>query len=146
MYKRQAEQDTSILPIHRSMEDGEIYFFYNTSEEERSVTVTMQGDGAPFVLDTWTGEILPLANYTTDGSTVTTTITLAGNDAILFGIGSAFGTGYDVHAVDSNTAVTYQDGVLVAHIEQNGSYSVQTNDGKLYSEECTDVPASTPIH
>ena len=141
-----AEQDTSILPIHRSMEDGEIYFFYNTSEEEQSVTVTMQGDGAPFVLDTWTGEILPLANYTTDGSTVTTTITLAGNDAILFGIGSAFGTGYDVHAVDSNTAVTYQDGVLVAHIEQNGSYSVQTNDGKLYSEECTDVPASTPIH
>ncbi len=46
-----AEQDTSILPIHRSMEDGEIYFLYNTSEEEQSVTVTMQGDGAPFVLE-----------------------------------------------------------------------------------------------
>lgn len=140
-----AEADTAVLPIHRTMDNGELYFFYNSSEQETTFTVTMQGSGAPYQLNTWTGELVPLANYTTDGRSVTTTVTLTGNDAILFGIGPAFGDGYEVHATDSSVPVTYQDGRLTAQVSENGEFSVETNSGKSYRSSVSGLPSPIEI-
>lgn len=143
---QKAESDTAVLPIHRSMDGGEIYYFYNTSDQETTVTVTMQGDGAPYLLNTWTGEVIPLAEYTSDGKSVTTTVTLTGNDAVLFGIGAAFGSGEEVHATKSTVKLGYDNGTLTAKVDQNGPYLVTTNEGKVYTGNCTDLASPIEIN
>ena len=109
-----AQADSIILPIDRVMDGGNIYFLYNQSAEEATATVTLKGTGAPFLLNTWTGDIEPIAQYTTDGESVTMTITLDGNDAILLGIGEAFGKAPAAYAKDSTTKVVYENGGLIA--------------------------------
>ena len=141
-----AEAEPNILPIHRTMDGGEIYFLYNQSTEETTATVTMQGAGAPFLLNTWTGDIEPIAQYTTDGQSVTMTITLAGNDAILLGIGEAFGNAPDTYAKDSTTKVVYENGGLIARVSENGMYAVETSDGEAHSGTVNDLPDAITIN
>ncbi|MCI8497053.1 MAG: hypothetical protein HFE85_02220, partial [Clostridiales bacterium] len=141
-----ASAEANILPIHRVMNDGNIYFLYNQSEEETTATVTLKGEGAPFLLNSWTGDVEPIAQYTTDGESVTMTVTLAGRDAVLLGIGDAFGTAPAAYAKDSTAKVVYRDGNLVARISENGLYAVQTNDGKPHSGAVNDLPAAITIN
>ncbi len=141
-----AQSEANILPIHRVMDGGDIYFLYNQSEEESAVTVTLKGEETPFLLNTWTGEITPIAQYTTDGESVTMTITLAGRDAVLLGIGEAFGKAPAAYAKDSTTELTYKDGSLIARIGENGMYAVQTDDGEAHSGTVSDLPAAITIN
>lgn len=51
-----------------------------------AMNVTLEGTGYPFVLNAWSGEITPIAHYTTDGTHVTVAINLATDESMLVGI------------------------------------------------------------
>lgn len=48
--------------------------------------VTLEGTGQPFLLNAWSGEIKPIAHYTTDGKQVTISVNLAVDESMLIGI------------------------------------------------------------
>lgn len=50
----------SVKYIHRSLKDGEIYFFFNESDKAQSNTTTLSGKGQVQVWDAATGKISPL--------------------------------------------------------------------------------------
>lgn len=43
--------------------------------------------GTPFLLDAWTGEIMPLAVYQSNGSSTTVPVTISGNSSAIYGFG-----------------------------------------------------------
>jgi hypothetical protein len=72
----------SLKYIHRSLKDGEVYFFFNESNETQTRTVTLAGSGK--VVEIWdaaTGTIHPLDGATQSAGSVTVPMTLAGQEA-----------------------------------------------------------------
>ena len=123
MYKRQT--------LHRTDSEGaDYYFIYNANKEATTGTVTLQGTGVPYFLDAWTGEITPIAQYTTDGSSVTFEITLDKNDAHIYAIApdqQNFGTGLGVYATGSTAEdgeIVYDNGAAVYRSNTPGTAEV----------------------
>ena len=66
----------SLLSVHREDDTGALYWFFAPDDEDIQTTVTMQGHGAPYSVDLWSGQVTELINYTTDGDTVTLSLTV----------------------------------------------------------------------
>jgi hypothetical protein len=77
----------SIKYIHRSLKDGEVYFFFNESNETQTRTATLAGTGQVSVWDAATGTIHPLDSATQSADSVTVPLTLAGQEARFIVIG-----------------------------------------------------------
>ena len=66
--------------IHRSLKDGEVYFFFNESNETQPRTATLAGSGRAEVWDAASGKIQPLAGTKAGAGSVTVPLTLAGQE------------------------------------------------------------------
>ncbi|MGI5227568.1 glycosyl hydrolase [Actinoallomurus sp. CA-142502] len=71
----------AILDVRRQAGPTDYYYLYNQTNTATAQTLTLTGDGVPYKLDTWTGQITPITNYTSGHGTVTVPIQLNGNDA-----------------------------------------------------------------
>jgi hypothetical protein len=84
--------DSACPPIkytHRSLKDGEVYFFFNESNETQTRTATLAGTGQVSVWDAASGTIHPLDGVTqTAANRVTVPLTLAGQEARFIVIGT----------------------------------------------------------
>jgi hypothetical protein len=70
----------AIKYIHRSLKDGEVYFFFNESKDSQTRTVTLAGSGQAEVWDAATGKISPLDGAKAGAGSVTVSLTLAGQE------------------------------------------------------------------
>ena len=78
--KPDVKLDAACPPVkymHRSLKDGEVYFFFNESNETQTRTATVAGTGQAQVWDAATGKIKPLAGATA----------AAGNTAVPLALG-----------------------------------------------------------
>jgi hypothetical protein len=66
--------------IHRSLKDGEVYFFFNESNETQTRTATLAGSGRAEVWDAASGKIQPLDGARAGAGSVTVPLTLAGQE------------------------------------------------------------------
>ena len=66
--------------IHRSLKDGEVYFFFNESKDSQTRTVTLAGSGQAEVWDAASGKISPLDGAKAGAGSVTVPLTLAGQE------------------------------------------------------------------
>jgi hypothetical protein len=84
--------DQSCPPIkytHRSLQDGEVYFFFNESDETQTCFATLAGTGHVSVWDAETGKIQPLTESVVDApGHVIVPLTLAGQEARFIVVGA----------------------------------------------------------
>ncbi|KAL0581293.1 hypothetical protein V5O48_000776 [Marasmius crinis-equi] len=66
------------------------FFFYNQNDTAINFTLTLEATGTPFVLDAWSGEVSPVAVWSTtdDGHIVIPSVSLAANQSALFSVTS----------------------------------------------------------
>ncbi|WP_162606500.1 glycosyl hydrolase [Jiangella asiatica] len=76
-----ATPSDAILDVRRRADGVDYYYLFNQHSTATSQTVTLAGQGTPYRLDTWTGEITPIADYREGPGTVTVPVRLAGHDA-----------------------------------------------------------------
>jgi hypothetical protein len=109
-------------------------------------TVILEGAGAPYLLDTWSGKITPVAQFTSDGTHVTLRVKL-GRDAstILalttnpahFGVGPA-----KVHVTGTTAESAVQVGDKIAvRATKAGSYEARLSDRSSVAANIQAVPA-----
>jgi hypothetical protein len=72
---------------HRSLLDGEVYFFFNESNQRQSRTAILAGGGQPQVWDAGAGTIQPMTGATVGNGTVTVPLSLAPYEAKLIVLG-----------------------------------------------------------
>ena len=88
--KPDVKLDSRLRPvkyIHRSLKDGEVYFFYNESTENQSRTATLAGTGQVQIWDAMTGKISPLAGVGAAQGSVAVPLALAGHEGRFIVIG-----------------------------------------------------------
>jgi hypothetical protein len=78
----------SIKYIHRTLKDGEVYFFFNESNQAQSRTATLVGTGQVQVWDATTGTVHPLTGVTKASGTVAVPLSLAPQEGRLIVIGT----------------------------------------------------------
>ena len=85
-----------IVNVHRQTDSTDFYYLYNegdaanypAAKEIQPVTtdITLTGTGTPYFLNTWTGEVTPVSQYTRTANTVTVPVTIAGNDTVMIAL------------------------------------------------------------
>jgi hypothetical protein len=76
--------DTSCPPIkyiHRALKDGDMYFFFNESNETQSSTASLSATGHAQIWDATSGTIRPLEGVTEAANSVTVPLTLTNYEA-----------------------------------------------------------------
>ncbi|MBR2288198.1 MAG: hypothetical protein IJ865_08125 [Clostridia bacterium] len=95
---------------------------------EETLTVTLQGSGYPYELNAWSGEILPLQNYTATEHDVTLTVTLGKDDAILIALLPEAAS--DIHAENSSVDITQMETTLYARLTDTDAHTVTLSGGE----------------
>jgi hypothetical protein len=73
--------------IHRSLKDGEVYFFFNESNEPQSRTARLAGTGPVQIWDASSGKMQPLEGAGKAAGTVSVPLTLTNYEARIVVIG-----------------------------------------------------------
>ncbi|SPT57177.1 glycosyl hydrolase [Actinomadura madurae] len=76
----------ALLDVRRQAGSTDYYYLYNQTNTTTAQKVTLTGQGVPYRLDTWTGKITPITDYTSGHGTVTVPVRLAGNDATVIAV------------------------------------------------------------
>ncbi|MFE9686677.1 glycosyl hydrolase [Streptomyces sp. NPDC006285] len=146
--------DGPLLSVHRQDSDTDYYWLYNqstvtqddepatlfepnTSAKPLEADVTLQGHGTPYQLNTWTGEITPIAEYTTHHDSVTVHVSLTGDDSTIIALSSnpkRFGahSAKSPHVVSTtaDSAMIRSDGTVAVAAAQAGTYTTVMDNGR----------------
>ncbi|HVE26718.1 MAG TPA: glycosyl hydrolase, partial [Sporichthya sp.] len=143
-------EPTEALGFVRRQGEGISYeFVYNRSKSAVETDLTVTGPGQPYLLDTSTGTIEPIAQYTSDDNSITVPITVPAHDAVILAIATdaaAPATRLGVHAVattgGSGAQVISAGGQKLAlRATADGSYTTTLSNGL---KRTTDVAGIAP--
>jgi len=120
-----AAQQPKLVSIHRAARGIDYFYVYNRgfnanrgpvygwgyggakeqSIPDVSTKVAFRAAGRPYLLNTWSGDITPIANYSGTGSTTTIPLSLRGNESVVLAFDAAIvlgvGAGSGVHATSA---------------------------------------------
>ncbi|WP_300266688.1 glycosyl hydrolase [Microbacterium sp.] len=147
-------EPSTLLSNHRSTDDAEFYRLYNYGEASTwpeakemadvETTVTLQGDGRPYLLDAWTGDIMPIAEYTRGNAAVTLDVEVGANDSTIIALaddGWAGQPATDVYIPNTDATVGYDDvGGRVAKSATGGKSTITTDAGDEIAVDFGAVP------
>jgi hypothetical protein len=109
-------------------------------------TVTLEGSGAPYVLDAFTGKIIPIVQYTREGKTVTLRVRLERDASTVIAL-SEDPRQFGFEASDAHVASTTADSAehvgssIVVRARQAGIYTSVLGSGKVVTSTVAAVPA-----
>jgi hypothetical protein len=135
---------TAALGTVRRVAGGTTYYFvYNRSRSAVEQQLTLAGSGRPYRLDTWTGKIEPVARYTSKGGSVTTSVRVGANDAVVLAVssGSHLGAVPTDHATSSQADVRAAGKSLVVRAEKDGRFVTKVSDGRSVTTEVKGLAA-----
>ncbi|MFT4084570.1 MAG: glycosyl hydrolase [Nocardioides sp.] len=115
-----------------------------------STSVTLKGSGTPYELDLSTGEVTPIAEYTTDGDSVSFDLDLGASESTVVALANdttGFPQAGAVHAVaSSGGSVSYDaDGNLQLTATEPGDYTVDLSDGTTRTVKVGAVPDAVDL-
>ena len=139
---------SDILTVRRQTADIDYYLLFNQGTQATSQTLSFAGAGKPTELNSWTGEILPLALYEQVDGTVRIPITLGANDVKLIAVGRAaeMKSGFNVHAIATDGTEIRRDGAkLLLRADHAGDFQTRLSNGKLIQTHVEPLLAAMPL-
>jgi hypothetical protein len=150
---------TPVLGIrrHDSKTNTDYYQLFNTNATATvQPSVTLTGNGTPYMLNTWSGAITPIANYSASGDRVTLSLRIgpANSEIIAISPTNLAGTGKPpaVHATNTTANATAEgvdnvvyngSGQMVARASTSGTYTTTLSTGKQVISQIT-APTVSP--
>ncbi len=138
-----------MLTVHRSAQDADFYYVYNFGRCDNTKTVSepardsikpvdfevsFVGEGVPYLLDAWSGEITPIAEYKTENGRITVNVELDSNESKLIAFASPEwgGVTQTSHAVSSTGGefMAADNGLLKVRSFENGTAAVELDNGR----------------
>lgn len=147
---------TPVEGIRRHDQNLDYYQRYNSSATTTaSPSITFAGGGIPYLIDTWTGKIALIANYTSAGGRVTVSLRIAPGNAVIVAITPsndvfkakpplegvhATGRTADATGEGVDNAVYDSSGDMVARAAATGTYKTTLSNGKTVSSAISVPP------
>lgn len=141
-------ESSDILTVRRRTADADYYLLFNQGTRTASQTIGFAGTGNPVELNSWTGEILPVALYEQAGGAVRIPVTLGANDVKLIAIGrsAALQTSSAVHAIATNGYTVRRDGAgLTLRVDRAGNFQTTLSNGKVLETRVEALMAPMPL-
>ncbi len=114
------------------------YFFYSSAQlsqssvttgtgKDESFTVNLTGSGVPYLLNSWTGEVTPITNYTKTETGAQVSIDLPDSDTTIIAMASEEDMGVAAPKsnviYENNIDTSYNNGALEGKVTANGPVS-----------------------
>jgi alpha-L-rhamnosidase len=141
-------EPSPFVALHRQTSNSDYYHLFNSSTEATTTAVTMRGDGVPFEYNAWTGQVIPVAEFTRTRGGVRFPVTLASGDNALYGVtrGNVDTSMKPRLSAGSSTAdevVHTSKGKLAVRDTEAGRYTTELSNGDTRMTKIRTVPAST---
>lgn len=76
--------NTSLITYRRIVDAGFYYWVYNDGDDTVHDTLLLEGDGAPYLIDLWTGDVSPVTAFTASEGRVAVNVTLTSTSTLFF--------------------------------------------------------------
>lgn len=142
-----AEKEQNLITVRREDSNVDYYYLFNRSSSEKvDVDVSFEGEGTPYLLNAYTGEVSRIAEYQVENGRITANIQLDPRDAMLIAIGTTDwytdSNEEESHVISTNAdAMFNQDGLNIT-ATQSGNYTVDLSDG---SSKTVEIQAAQPF-
>ncbi|GAA2026679.1 hypothetical protein GCM10009819_07380 [Agromyces tropicus] len=121
-------QVASLEASHRATDAADYYYLYNasTSSVLSGASVALEGEGVPYELDAWTGEMTPIAEYGVVDGRVIVDLDLEVRDAAIIAlIGNGAADQLHAESVSDSGTVAYQNpNTVVLRTSEAGTYVI----------------------
>jgi hypothetical protein len=116
-----------ILNVHRASANTDYYWFYNPSTARSSTQVSLEGEGRPYALDGWSGDIEAIGHYRSTAHRVATEVTLAPGETTVIAVsrGNHLGAVTGPSVTTAPTDVAYEDNRLIGKVTEAGRQDPQ---------------------
>jgi hypothetical protein len=143
----QPSSKTTALPVRRSTESENYYYLFNKSTTPLSMEYSFAGNGKPYFLDAWSGEITPIAEYTEKNGSVKVRVELKGNESTIIGITNESGNNKierlpSVESTTGSKAVINGNSIAILS-EKEGVMTTKLSDGKTITVTSDNVPSAS---
>ena len=157
-----------VISYHTQTEDADFYWLYNQSKNyindwasvnsyvthfggeyedgyDISTQIALEGNGVPFLMDAYSGEITPIAEYSIDeDGRIVVDVDLEVHGSALIGIGAPAGEAAIHGTIDSAAAsLVYADDQLKVKATEAGSYAAALSNGSVATVDVEAIPAIT---
>lgn len=129
--------------LREDADGSDYYLVYNGGEAENTVRIAFTGEGAPFRLDPWSGEITPVEVYEKTEDGIVTDVTLAADDLCFIAL---------IQGEDAATYLTSADAPVVAtengfacKVEAPGAYTATDAEGQTLTASVEALPAAPEV-
>ena len=136
-------EQADLLAAHRETSSADFYYLYNdggsanypdtAAADTVTAEISVEGEGKPYLLDAWTGEIIPVAEYMVKDGRLRMTVTLKGNESLLLAVTTEHWGGPESHVIAKNDSRLWvsgaEDGSLLVKYSEPGVYSLMLSDG-----------------
>ncbi|WP_458117219.1 glycosyl hydrolase [Arthrobacter sp. D2-10] len=138
---------TTAVPVRRSTESGDLYYLYNTATTPLTTTYALKGEGRPYKLDAWTGQITPIAEFTQSNGRTTVDVALEGNETTIIAISDEWSDKKldKLPSVVSTTAAggaEYTDKTITLLADRDGTVNAELSNGAQVTAQAKKVPTA----
>lgn len=135
--------------IRREAAGVTYYYIYNRTGKVVQEKVTLAGKGTPYRLNTWTGEIEPIGEYTTKTAATTVRVRIAPYDKVIVALtkkSEQWAPAPVHHATHSTAEVTAADKhTLTVRATANGRYTTTLSNGRTRTTNIEGLAASQTL-
>ncbi|MFH5183677.1 glycosyl hydrolase [Paenibacillus sp. TAB 01] len=125
------------------------YYLYNNAEEDADVQVALEGDGLPYKLNCWNGDMTPITEYDKTACGLVLRVQLESTESVIIALThdtGRFGAAPALSVTElGNGEVVFKDGKLHYRAPQSGQYDLTLSDGTHLSMETT-VPEAISMN
>jgi hypothetical protein len=143
-----ATANADLATVRRALDGSDVYFLANVGDTALADSVALSGEGRPYLLDAHTGEITPIAEYTSAEGSVTVSVALQPGDATIVALGSAKAVGASAPGLSARSSggeLHYTNGTLTLRATTASSYSTVLSSGAKVTTRVSAVPAPVEL-
>jgi alpha-L-rhamnosidase/Glycosyl hydrolases family 2, sugar binding domain len=142
---------SNLMNVHRVDGDTDLYYLANAQHQVKTVLTTIDqtvrltptAKGAlPYRLDAWTGEVTPIAEYTTSGGAINVRVRLLPGESTIIALAPPPGASAGwVQVVDTDAdSVRLQGQSVIARANAGGNYAVTPARGGALTAQIPALP------
>jgi len=127
------QSNSKIFTLLREEENWNYLYAYHymyTEKQPFTTTVRIFGEGIPYEVNCWTGEITQMGLYEVKDGYTLITISLQPGESTMYAVNT--GVSDDLHCVSASAGnVIRSEDKLVFHVGQSGTHTLTFNDGTI---------------
>ncbi|OLT37720.1 hypothetical protein BJF79_05780 [Actinomadura sp. CNU-125] len=127
---------SGLLTVRRDLDQGRLYYLHNPTSKAITAPVALEGDGRPYELDAWTGEITPVGRYRVSGGRTTVQADLAPGGSTVIALAGR--PGGHVTATSAGDVVM-RNGRPQLRATESGVHTVTFDDGEQVRVDVPEV-------